>query len=804
MAIEFFCSAISIKSMIKAATKAQTLEWVKSKVSLFKTPEFTAFGTEAYGTSPSKVLSLIQSQFQGRTVVVRSSAAGEDGRHSTLAGAYDSVLNVPSDDLGQLKAAIDQVIESYSREGKDSSRDEVLVQEMISKVTVSGVVFTHDLNTGAPYYVINYDDVSGLTNTVTSGEGQYANRTLYVHRGATHSLRSERFQNLLRAVQELEDAMDSQFLDVEFALGEDSNPYLFQVRAITTRPNWNRAVAKRIDATLSGIQAYVKGRLAPMPGVHGKSTVLGQMPDWNPAEMLGRAPRALAFSLYKKLITDNSWRVARARMGYATPTGQPLMVSLAGQPFIDTRLSFNSFLPAGLPSKLCEKLVDAAVIRLQQHPELHDKVEFDVMITTYSFDFTEKINDLFGGILTGQERDEFKDALHSQTLQLLLGQGPGSIKAALEAIETLSKRQNKYDKTGRTSSTFHELIEDCIQFGTVPFSILARHGFIARTLLISMLRRGVLTADEVQQIQNSVRTVAGELVDDMRSLQSGDLTREVFMLRYGHLRPGTYDILSARYDQMSDFGVSGASAISVQKATDYRLSLERRDRINQLLQEEGFGALDADALLEYVRSATVGREYGKFVFTRSVSNLLELIAAFGEKHSLSREEMSYVSIDDVIATIDESSEGGVEERLRKIANEGAERHVISAAIRLPQVLFDEAGVHVVPFQVSHPNFITQKNVTAACVRLDADLTDRSLDGRIVLIENADPGFDWIFSKQIAGLITKYGGANSHMAIRCAEFGIPAAIGCGEQRFEVFLGAKQISLDCSAGLINSLL
>ena len=24
----------------------------------------------------------------------------------------------------------------------------------------------------------------------------------------------------------------------------------------------------------------------------------------------------------------------------------------------------------------------------------------------------------------------------------------------------------------------------------------------------------------------------------------------------------------------------------------------------------------------------------------------------------------------------------------------------------------------------------------------------------------------------------YGGANSHMAIRCAEFNIPAAIGCG--------------------------
>ena len=83
------------------------------------------------------------------------------------------------------------------------------------------------------------------------------------------------------------------------------------------------------------------------------------------------------------------------------------------------------------------------------------------------------------------------------------------------------------------------------------------------------------------------------------------------------------------------------------------------------------------------------------------------------------------------------------------------------------------------------------------------MTHTSLTEKIVLIENADPGYDWIFSQQIAGLITKYGGANSHMAIRCAEFGIPAAIGCGEQRYDSFIDANQIMLDCSASLIKIL-
>ena len=73
----------------------------------------------------------------------------------------------------------------------------------------------------------------------------------------------------------------------------------------------------------------------------------------------------------------------------------------------------------------------------------------------------------------------------------------------------------------------------------------------------------------------------------------------------------------------------------------------------------------------------------------------------------------------------------------------------------------------------------------------------------MLIENADPSFDWLFSYNILGLITQYGEANSHMAIRCAEFQIPAAIGCGEQRFDALVKADQIRLDCVAGLINVL-
>ena len=69
-----------------------------------------------------------------------------------------------------------------------------------------------------------------------------------------------------------------------------------------------------------------------------------------------------------------------------------------------------------------------------------------------------------------------------------------------------------------------------------------------------------------------------------------------------------------------------------------------------------------------------------------------------------------------------------------------------------------------------------------------------MDG-IICIENADPGYDFLFSKNIKGLITKYGGQNSHMAIRCAELNLPALIGVGEETYNKIKKNKSIKIDC---------
>jgi hypothetical protein len=91
----------------------------------------------------------------------------------------------------------------------------------------------------------------------------------------------------------------------------------------------------------------------------------------------------LHLSLYEELITDKTWSVARAQYGYKDVRSYPLMVALINQPYIDVRVSFNSFIPAAVEDELAERLANYYLTCLAKNPSSHDKVEFDILFSCY-------------------------------------------------------------------------------------------------------------------------------------------------------------------------------------------------------------------------------------------------------------------------------------------------------------------------------------------------------------------------------------------------------------------------------------
>jgi phosphohistidine swiveling domain-containing protein len=131
--------------------------------------------------------------------------------------------------------------------------------------------------------------------------------------------------------------------------------------------------------------------------------------------------------------------------------------------------------------------------------------------------------------------------------------------------------------------------------------------------------------------------------------------------------------------------------------------------------------------------------------------------------------------------------------LARSIEQGKQRYATTSQIALPPLITAAREVWEFERLPSEPNYITQRRVVAAVCRHDQR---DHLVGSIVMIKNADPGFDWLFAHPIAGLVTAYGGVNSHMAIRANELGLPAVIGAGEVLFEKWSKARRLDIDCA--------
>ena len=128
--------------------------------------------------------------------------------------------------------------------------NQIIVQEMITQINSSGVAFTRDIENGSDYYVINYDDVTGKTNTVTSGQGHYSNRILYIYKKFNNQIKSKRFKKLIDCIKDLEKKIGLDTLDIEFAINNKLEIYLLQVRPISTENKWDKKRDKEINSLI--------------------------------------------------------------------------------------------------------------------------------------------------------------------------------------------------------------------------------------------------------------------------------------------------------------------------------------------------------------------------------------------------------------------------------------------------------------------------------------------------------------------------------------------------------------------------
>lgn len=772
--------------MVRLGTKAETLQRLYKKLKYAEVlPQF-CFTIGEWNEDRAGILRRFEELEWKESVAVRSSSLLEDTLTESRAGQYESVLNVCG--RMEFEHAVERVKASYEEE---EPGNQVLVQPMLKNIRLCGVAFTMDPNTCGNYYVINYDN-SGSTSAVTSGNS-VEDVLYYQFKGRESCGSSPEIQKVCEALRELEEFFGQENLDVEFAMGDAL--YILQVRSLCLRETpLEREIQK---AELRRIEGKIRQNQQPKPFLRGKKTVYSVMTDWNPAEMIGVYPKPLALSLYREIITDSVWAYQRDNYGYRNLRSFPLMVDFGGVPYIDVRVSFNSFIPAELEEELSEKLVNYYIDRLIENPQKHDKAEFDIVFSCYTLDLPERIQVLRDYGFSEEEVGKIVDALRNVTNHIIDYKN-GLWQKDYGKIETLNRRYDEIMESGLDDiEKIYWLLEDCKRYGTLPFAGLARGAFIAVQVLRSLVSCGIITGADYGLFMNEVNTVSSAMNTEFR-----ELSQKAFLRKYGHLRPGTYDIMSLRYDEAPAlyFKWDKVGEDTEKEKGEFRLSLQQLNDLKTRLCENGL-TNDILELMDFIRTVIEWREYGKFAFTRNLSRAMQLIEEIGKKEGFSREECAFINIRTIYDLY--ASARDVRTTLLYSIQQGKQNYKVTQSIVLPPVITKPEDAMGFYYPDSEPNFITLGHTVGAVCVLEEEICRDEIEGKIVLIPGADPGYDWIFSHKIHGFITMYGGANSHMAIRAGELSIPAVVGAGAKAFERYKRAQMIEIDAQGKIVRVL-
>lgn len=789
------------------STKADTLKALQPILKNSKIEKTFVFTVIDWNEKRDEILLQIKNEFSPNAIVIRSSAINEDTFDSSMAGCFRSELNIFSDNTKMIELSIKKVIDSYKQKNLNNLFNQILVQLQTQDIKISGVILTRTLENNAPYYVINYDDHTGLSDTVTKG---IENKTIQILRWSNKEDCPEKIRSLLKAIQEVEEIIPNMSLDIEFAINKKGEVIIFQVRPITINTNVVSDEDEEIKKRIKAFQQKFVDLSKIKEHIAGEKNYLGDMPDWNPAEIIGNSPNYLDYSLYAHLIMDSIWHEARSSQGYLDVSPAKLMVLFGNKPYVDIRNTFNSFIPRTISKELQEKLISFYMDKLRKNPELQDKVEFEIVYTCYDFSFDDSSKELLEFGFTDDEIKELKQSL----IQLTNNLKKNSKKSIEDDINSTNKMaelrkevrdiiaSNKHSPQEIIKQA-HRLLDDCKIHGTLPFSRLARLAFIGKIILKSLVDRDIIDKEFYNAFLNSVNTVATKINSDFSLLRQGKLSKEEFLKRYGHLRSGTYDITSLRYDSnpslLSDRVTATPSKMQKQKS-NFRIDDKIHNKIDAILREHKINC-NSKELFDFILVSLEAREFSKFEFTKSLSDAIELIAKAGELLGFSREELSQLDVKSIFRCEIEDIKQTQKIWKNLIKSRNQER-MLNKKISLPPIIFSEKDFNIILYYAAKPNFITQKLVNGLITDLDEIDIKQNADikGKIVLLESGDPGYDWIFTRDVAGLITKYGGVASHMAIRCAEFGIPAAIGCGELIYNSLKTASSVVLDCKSDKI----
>ena len=764
--------------MKKIPSKIKNL--LKAKKYGFNVPNFIFVNTEEIKKNRHKILNKINLKFKkNKKVIIRSSAYDEDNNISN-AGKYSSFIIENNED--QIIKKIFEVSSKYKKK-----LGFVIVQEYINDSHINGVIFTRDPVSQTNYFTINFYQ-GRSTNKITSGSitGEYF---VFFSKLGTKNIKNIYLKKLINTSKKICKKFKNDNLDIEFSVNKKKIVKIFQIRKLHTRKKFNLNPKVLFD-----LEKKIKKMIHDRSILYGNHTIYSNMTDWNPAEIIGVKPKTLSSSLYKELIANEIWSESRRQLGYSNCYNLPLIHEFMGSPYVDVRLTLNSFIPAGLDSSLKLKLINYYLKKFKSNPSyFYDKIESKVIFSCNDFSLNKNIKILKKYKFTDKEIITLKKSLNKVTNKIFNSLND-NIRISSKLINKTKKIQNK--KIHSINKIFN-LINLCKIYGTLPFANLARMAFIDIQFLNSMVKNKIITDEDKNIFLNSINSITSKMNNDL--IKKNKIK---FLQKYGHLRPNTYEINSKNYKENFNAYFNNFNNLKIIRHKKYNFNNKQKLLIKKFLKKNSISK-DLKSFLNFIKLSIIHREQSKFNFTYCLNAIFEELKKVAIKSKIKRNDSSFIDIDVIKKLYNNFTYEFVKKTLHDNIKSNKKNYFFNQNFKLPNIILNQKDVVMFTEKKYIPTFVSKKNVFGETVYINELINHKNLNNKIVFIKNADPGYDYIFTKKIRGLVTAYGGPNSHMFIRCNEMGIPAVIGVGDKNFNKLKNSRKVFLNCLQKDISSL-
>ncbi len=748
-------------------------------------------------------------QMDSVPVAVRSSATAEDLAEASMAGQYDTFLNIAAEEalldaIGRCWASLDSPrTRSYLAEhGIDLSKVAmaVVVQQLVP-ADVAGVIFTANPHTGSREEML-VEASWGLGEAVVSGLVQpdvlrldretgrvihqaIADKAVWIPPGSHDEapvedsrrrlacLGASDIELLWRMASRSADYFQSP-QDMEFAI-HDGRAYLLQSRAITTLEHVE-AYEKLLQSSRDELRRQLGAGRGPW-ALHNLSETL-------------KHPTPLTWSVIKRFMSGSGGFGEMYRMAGFEPSvrvcGEGFLERIAGRVYMDLSVAAEMFFDGyafNYDVELLRRQLDAA-----QNPPtvpygtMRQRIRTARRVRAVNRKLHAIAED-FSNQLAGRIIPKFTAWCAQEKARDLAG------LSTLELIELWRERERK-------------VMDEFAPKSLLPSLIAAMAIADLRQMLDECIwdedpdeLANVLAADEQPDLTVLANAQLYEVAQGLRTLDQ-------WLADHGHRAPDEFDLATPRWREQPD-ALRAMAAHLKSGADPLELHRHRISRARQRWQEISRYLRDRDTphlrrRMDLARRYMPWRENAKHYLMLGY-DLLRDVALEASRRLEIDSGVFQLTLEELLEALRESSAPRHAINERTIVY-GAEQRVV-----LPQII-DSAAIDTLgqPPRLEstdhYPAFALSTGYACGPARIVCSPQDAGDlgAGYVLVCPSTDPGWTPLFVNA-SGLVLECGGALSHGAVVAREMNIPAVVVPGATK--LFADGEVITVDGRHGAVS---